>query len=234
MDPAPPYSAQAPDQTTPTLLGLPPHLLQRILAQVPLPTLLHALLLVDRRCHQLARARLRALVLPVWLSKISPTSSSDPFGGPTLSDSKGPPRWQVRSREMAVLDLFVVAVVQETVNVEESELLLPATSHAIELDLFQFLQPRARTEDLAIALLAEDPVPHIDPHDITVTLASKGRRGSLLLPFRSSSGGRNTVAKVVAEARVEEGDPLERLARRLVQGLRTVPLRRTQGVYERI
>ena len=144
---------------------------------------------------------------------------------------------------MKVLDLFVVACVQESQYAEESELL--SVSEAVETDIFGFMQPRARVEDLIILALSHRPIYinnttktegelKIEGEDIIVNLTSRNRTGALLLPFRSQSGGGNTVVhKVVVEETIDEGESLEILAGRLVAALRGVRLGKSGNAYLR-
>lgn len=184
--------------------------------------------------------RLRSTLAPIYLSKIRNHNSSDPFAqiDPTRTQD-----WNHRSREMRILDLFIVACVQESRYEEESELLL-LPSEAVEADLFGFMQPRARVEDLIIAALAERPIQidaiaksateeRIEGEDVVVNLTSRNRRGGLSLPFRSQAGANAVVHKLVVEESIDEGESLEVLARRLVAALRLVRLGKSGNAYVR-
>ena len=243
--PPPPYDQSTSSQhlVKPNLVSLPPILLLHISSLLSPPDLLYSFALLNKHLRTFAINRLRSTFISVYLSKIRNDNSSDPFAA-TRIDTSRTEEWNRRSREMKVLDLFVVACVQESRYEEESELLM-LPSEAVDTDLFGFWQPRARVEDLIIASLAERPI-HIDSatksameqriegEDVVVNLTSRNRKGALLLPFKSAGGGKAVVHKVVVEATIDEGESLQVLARRLVMALREVRLTRNGNAYAHV
>lgn len=159
---------------------------------------------------------------------------------------------------MVVLDLWAGSVALEQLRSSESILLQQSEgdSSAVQ-DLFDFLQPKARVEDLVVEWGREDGVVYLEGDagrlstetggkgggtilgtDLSVQLGRAGAK--LLLPFKSSvgaSGGVRTVEKAVVEVVRGEGETLEVVADRLVKGLKDVRVWREEsqgkGWYER-
>lgn len=236
--PPPPYTPAPPQRNAkPSLVALPPHLLLTVSSLLSAPDLLYSFALLSKSLRTYAITHVRSTLLPIYSSKLRNHNSSNPF----LATSTTTQHWNARSREMKVLDLFIVACVQESQYAEESELL--SVSEAVETDIFGFMQPRARVEDLIILTLSERPIyidtttktgteSQIEGEDIIVNLSSRNRKGALLLPFRSQAGGGNAVVhKVVVEETIDEGDSLEILASRLVAALRMVRLGKSGNAY---
>ncbi|GAA5959651.1 hypothetical protein JCM21900_002147 [Sporobolomyces salmonicolor] len=191
-----------------------------------------------------------------------------------------PPAWErrrvdplrvVRTREEAVLDTYVAGLARVALRREESSLLVPAADECehedgtgpgpasdptLERDVFAFLQPKARCEDLVIdrgradgvvvdagvvegrstgprsssgrGRIGGGPVEAVVRAD-DVRVELKPRSARLLLPLRSSRSTTGTVVwKGVAQVQRGEADGLEETAAALSAELRWVRLRRRE------
>ncbi|GAA5935870.1 hypothetical protein JCM3775_007351 [Rhodotorula graminis] len=280
-DAPPAYQATPhPARTPPKLDALPSHLLLRILAHLSLPDLVLALRPASRALYVHAMSLARMQGLPLWHDEVraaaaqraqggAPLGSSDPLGAalqdpgadaapspayttaatatPTSSSSP----LSTRSRELAVLDLFLVALSTSLARLGASSLLFTSEDDALRLvpgekraDLWNLLQPRARCEDLLAASLAaaaaaragagrggqgagRDAAGAVRGEDVRVEL--RAREARVLLPFRSG-GGRETWKGVASVAR-DSSEPVEALVERLSYELeRAAVQRRTDGL----
>ncbi|GAA5999748.1 hypothetical protein JCM10207_005890 [Rhodosporidiobolus poonsookiae] len=283
------------------LESLPTHLLLTILRHLPLHDLAFALKPSSRTLNLAAVAVAREWALPLWLSEVeaaarargaphtassSPLSEASAFdaGGDTLptyttpqppAQAQPPGPLSPRSRELAILDLFVVSLARTSRLLAMSSLFSAendssalSASWATQLggggvrdDLFGLLQPRARTEDLAIAegrrqgLVERDAAGRNGPGQpggvpadprcvvraLDVRIELKPRTAAFLLPFPSSSGrvGSAVWKPVVEVSRRPAADSPETVARWLIDELVWVRLRRRDdgrggAVYERV
>ncbi|GAA5862957.1 hypothetical protein JCM8547_003633 [Rhodosporidiobolus lusitaniae] len=195
LGPPPSYSTTVPSQpshasSSSLLESLPTHLLLSILSLVPLPTLIFGVKPTSRTLYLLVCSLAREWALPLWEDEVRRAAASrgqalstDPLGvgglagGSTgdvlpLYDSHSArtavDRLPTRSRELAVLDSFVVALARSSALLEASSLFSASNdssalsavwaggagggeSSSPRSDLFGLMQPRARMEDLVIA-----------------------------------------------------------------------------------
>ncbi|GAA5896735.1 hypothetical protein JCM8208_007071 [Rhodotorula glutinis] len=257
-------------RTSPKLDALPSHLLLRILAHLALPDLVLALRPASRTLYTHAMSLARMQGLPLWHDEVraahaaraqggggAPLGSTDPLGAAlegaqgdataspayiaaAPSSTSSPSPVMARSRELAVLDLFLVALSTSLARLGASSLLFTSEDDALRLvpgekraDLWNLLQPRARCEDLVAASLAaaararaaagrRDAAGAVRGEDVRVEL--KAREARVLLPFRSF-GGRETWKAVASVAR-DSRDTLEAVAERLSYELQRVAVER--------
>lgn len=270
-EPPPAYSAPPPAECTPPRLELlPRRILLQVLSHLSLPDLVCSVRPTCRRLYLPSMALARMQALPLWMDEVRSAArvgggappSTDPLSrnrqldslaGHCTSpyDTSSPPGTadgllSSRTRECAVLDLFVVALSHSVLRLGASSLLFTSEDDALRLlpsekrtDLWGLLQPRARVEDLLAARLRADHQWKGDPRlgagarcvrgeDVRVEL--KARVARVLLPFRSAAGRTETWRGVVSAAR-SPGESLEVLAERLAGELqRAAVLRRTDGV----
>lgn len=222
----------------PSLLTLPDHLLLAILSHLSLPHLVFTVRPTCTRLSLFASHLLRRQLFPIYSSKLRPGYSTD---AASLSSTSTP------NRETRVLDQFIAACAYEARQAEESSLLLlPSASTSAERDLFEFLQPRARVEDLLLKYAKQDKIVYgggvweqkgggtIQEDDVTVQLGT--RTANVLLPFKSVGGesrGISTVPRSVMEvSREGVAERLEQTAEKLVAGLATVRVWREEGLGE--
>lgn len=98
---------------------------------------------------------LRSTYLPAYMSLVRQPYTSDPFpltaptSSSTISSSQLTAPLNSMQRETAVLDLYLSVKVREDVWADDSELHLEREESF--KDLFDLMQPRARTEDLVRA-----------------------------------------------------------------------------------
>jgi hypothetical protein len=258
LPPPPAYSclSHSPTSSSPAssltgLLTLPQHLLLSILSHLPLPSLVFSLRATCRTLHLLATSLTRQQVVTSFHQQVQQRGHTTAAGSLwDVSQATGGNVLQSRSRETAVLDLWASTLALAQLRNSESTLLQQAEGDSSAgQDLFDFLQPKARVEDLVIEWGREDQVIYLEGGgagegggtvlgtDVTVQL---GRRSAkLLLPFRSSvgAGGRvRTVERAVVEVGRAERDSLEVVADRLVKGLKVVRVWREEkegkGWYE--
>ena len=170
---------------------------------------------------------------------------------------------QHRTRETAVLDLYIATSALEQLRGSESTLLLPEgedeAGRPVQ-DIFDFLQPRARVEDLVMKYGMVDKILYSDElstepdrpaamegggtikaTDISVHLSP--REAKLFLPFLSSNGSSadsrqvRTVTRSVVELSRVDKERLEVTADNLVRALQNVRVWREErdgrGWYER-
>ncbi|GAA5920513.1 hypothetical protein JCM1841_003456 [Sporobolomyces salmonicolor] len=206
------------------------------------------------------------------------TGGEPSYERPAAACAGAPPAWErrradplrvVRTREEAVLDTYVAGLARVALRSEESSLLVPAadaceheygtgpaSDPTLERDVFAFLQPKARCEDLVIDRGRTDRVvvdagvvegratgPRSSsgcgrigggPVEAVVRAANvrvelKPRSARLLLPLRSSRSTTGTVVwKGVAQVQRGEADGLEETAAALSAELRGVRLRRRE------
>ncbi|ORY84161.1 hypothetical protein BCR35DRAFT_62406 [Leucosporidium creatinivorum] len=267
LPPPPAYSASRPTPSSPSLpglLSLPQHLLLSILSHLPLASLCFSLRLTCRPLHLIATSLLRQQLLPSWHTRVKQRGNTTAAGGlwEYQDTSEAAPNvLGGRSRETIVLDHFIASIAMEALRSSESTLLQLADSSANQ-DLFEFMQPKARVEDLVVQWGREDGVVFLAGDsgrgnakagagaggggtilgsDITVQLGPK--QAKLFLPFKSSVGGGGsgsgvrTVEKCVVEVQRNEGETLEVVADQLVRGLKEVRVWREEkegkGWYER-
>lgn len=136
-------------RTIPSLITLPDHIHLQILSYVSLPTLTYSYRLVNKRCRIFATHLLRRILLSSWEKRVASHArgrgSTDPLGL-LLSLEQGE-----ETRESAILDLYTTSISKQLSLLAESSLhLFPEASESADRDLFDFLQPRARLEDLVI------------------------------------------------------------------------------------
>ncbi|KAI0270388.1 hypothetical protein BC834DRAFT_861096 [Gloeopeniophorella convolvens] len=209
----PPFSAP---RARPSLATFPPHLLlhivHRTFPQAPdkdygklerqrktLYWLSTSLRLVNRAFYIACMHVLRSTYLPSYTSLIRSPYTSDPF--PLTSDAPVDTCTpSARSRETAVLDLFIALKVRDDVWADDTELHL-GQPEAFR-DLFDLSQPRARLEDLLRARLDGDL------RGYSVTFAP--RRVGVIGPSR----------RTVAEVERTRDEALEVAAKRLARRLR--------------
>ncbi|EKM52857.1 uncharacterized protein PHACADRAFT_261513 [Phanerochaete carnosa HHB-10118-sp] len=137
---------------------------------------------------------LRSTYLQAYASLVHPPYSSDPFPLQSPSPSTIPKpansHIQIRSlqRETQVLDLFITLKVREDVWLDESELHLERDESF--RDLFDLMQPRARTEDLVRGYGLREGVISTDADGTiaqTVNSASSSRTKQRTVPFNTLS-----------------------------------------------
>ncbi|KAI0255622.1 hypothetical protein BJV78DRAFT_1083404, partial [Lactifluus subvellereus] len=212
----PPFSTAS--RSLATLSDLPSHLLLHIVhrsfPQAPdksynklerqrktLHWLTTSLRLVNRTFYVACMHVLRSTYLPAYASLIRPPYTSDPFplAHAPSSDACTPLN---RSRETAVLDLFIALKVRDDVWADETELHL-GQPEAFR-DLFDLMQPRARLEDLLCAYLTPA---RVDLTAYSVTFAS--RRVGVVGPSR----------RTIVEVERTRDESLEAAAKRLARKL---------------
>lgn len=267
---APPAYQATPQatRTPPKLDALPSHLLLRILAHLALPDLVLALRPASRTLYVHAMSLARMQALPLWHGELraaavarggggaplgSGPPSTDPLGAaaaaptytaPTPTSAHPSSPLTARTRELAVLDQFLVALSSSLARLGASALLFTSEDDALRLvpgekraDLWNLLQPRARCEDLLAASLAaarassaaaggavgRDEAGAVRGEDVRVEL--KAREARALLPFRSAAGGRETWKGVASVAR-DSREPLEAVAERLSYELQRAAVQR--------
>ncbi|KAH9003752.1 hypothetical protein EDB86DRAFT_2798704 [Lactarius hatsudake] len=162
-----------------------------------------SLRLVNRTFYIACMHVLRSTFLPSYASLIRPPYTSDPF---PLSATPSAPSTSAglhRSRETAVLDLFIALKVLDDVWADETELHL-GQPEAFR-DLFDLMQPRARLEDLLHAYLAPA---RIDLSPYCVTFAP--RRVGLVGPSH----------RTIVEVERAKDESLEVAAKRLGRRLK--------------
>lgn len=246
--------------------SLEPHLVHNINSRLPLYDLLVSTRLVNRLLYTFAMERLRREVRGAWEQQIglkpfsestaaysippplppaydalsSSSSSSaikprrDPLAPPPDQEEEGH-----NTRELAVLDLFLAVTIIQSQLREESDLYGCLRDEDVVRDLFEFMRPKARLEDLVIAALsksARSSSPKewiaIEPKDVTIALTVSRMKASVSLPFQSASGV-GGVKKTVVECETGKGSSLEALAEMCATELRTVSVRkRRNGFYE--
>jgi len=260
---APPAYQATPQatRTPPKLDALPSHLLLRILAHLALPDLVLALRPASRTLYVHAMSLARMQALPLWHDEMRAAAAARGGGGAPLGSgppSTDPPTYTAppptsahpsspltaRTRELAVLDQFLVALSSSLARLGASALLFTSEDDALRLvpgekraDLWNLLQPRARCEDLLAASLAaarassaaaggavgRDEAGAVRGEDVRVEL--KAREARALLPFRSAAGGRETWKGVASVAR-DSREPLEAVAERLSYELQRAAVQR--------
>lgn len=222
-----------------SLSTLPDHLILQVLSYLDLPTLAFKLRRVSRKLWLFSSVLLRRAVLPTWRSKLRPGYTSDVTSTSSSSSSdfnleRTTNVLASRTREQAVLDLFVSACALRALHSSESSLLVSAQSSA-STDVFDFLQPRARVEDLVMQWGIDDGVLYsasaremdgrgtrgggtIQSEDVAVQLSSKVAK--VLLPMQSSNERGRVVPRVVLEVAKESDETLEVTAERIVRALK--------------
>ena len=202
---------------------LPLDMLLRILDLVPLADVHLGVRPSCRTLRAAALANLRERTLAAFTSRTH--FSSDPLARKTCCASSTADTKP--SRECEALDLFIAACALEARRELESELLL-LPSEECARDLFEFMQPRMRTEDLvAHELLTATARNELLARDLTVELSR--RAATVTLPFLSSSGARLVRKQVVETPRESVSEPLERIAGRLARLLKAAPLVRRKS-----
>lgn len=261
IPPPPAYSAavsHAPSsRCKPTLLDLPDHLILQILSYLDLPTLVFTARTTCRKLWLYTCSLTRQLVWPAWRRHVQPGNTTD--AASWYGDTSIPPDLTQRtrniladrSREQAVLDLFVSASALHSLRTSESQLLIESLEQSrASQDIFGHLQPRARVEDLVIAWGIDDKILFssnrpggggtIQAEDLSVQLMSKTAK--VMLPMASSNEQSRIVQRVVLEVPKENQETLEITAERVVRALRQLRVWReetvgkdgvSRGYYER-
>lgn len=249
---------QAPPPYTPTrtslssssssrLLALPQHLLLAIVTHLDLPTIIFSLRMTCRPLYNICMADARQRLLPSWTARVRQRGYTTAAGREDGSEAAGGgvSVLKYRSRETAVLDLFIASSALSILRGNESILLLPEDGDEAGLAVQDVLlmQPRAKLEDSVIQYSKADKVAYsasvgsgegsinegggtILTNDITVQLSA--REAKLMLPFLSSSGGLadsgqvRTVMRPVVEVARADRERLEVTADNLVRGLKDV------------
>lgn len=254
-----PYQARA---TSSRLARLPDPLLQRIVRQVSFSDLLFSLRRADKLCYESSMEWLREAFHESWMQELfargSARQGSDSSGVYTMiggtypaAPSSAPAGIRINrenTRELAVLDLYISACVVKFQLSQLSDLYLLADDDLAK-DIFEYMRPKARLEDLTIARLYRSPIatptpasgekghlvvqPSIDPRDIGVTLSRSRLKISVQLPFRSASGGSSIVRKSVVDVELAARCRLEQIAQVLVEDIEALSLRKRGDVYER-
>jgi hypothetical protein len=249
LAPPPAYLPRTATKHLPTLVTLPDHLLLSILACLTLPDLAFNVRATTRKLYLFATHLLRRQLLPVWESKVHPGYTTDAGGlfrfnsYSVPSSPNDPSPLSLRSRETVIFDLFISACAYEANKSFESSLnLLPSASHSASHDLFEFLQPRARIEDLVIRFGRQDKLIYAEgdsgvsrgggggtilSEDVSVQLTP--RSGRVMLPFASSNVKGAVVLKAVVEVKRDAGERLETTAEKIVDGLAGVRVWREEG-----
>ncbi|TDL15384.1 hypothetical protein BD410DRAFT_845230 [Rickenella mellea] len=156
--------------------------------------------LVNRGFYLASMHILRSTFLPAYTRHIKSPYSTDPF---PHTSSHRPNSILSLQRETAVLDLFLLLTLRESVCTDDSLLHLSADadspSSASFRDLFSFMQPRARLEDLVRdfgigAGLVYTPASSSSksPSSSNATSSSSSSTSSLSPPY-SSSPSRSTL-----------------------------------------
>lgn len=244
--PQPPPFPVASRPPPPTLDKLPPHILLQIIHQLfpqtsdankgkverqreTLYYLSSSLRLVNRVFYIVSMHVLRSTYLPAYNSLIRRPYSSDPFPH-TLPSSCEPTASILTSqhvhRETKVLDLFIALKVRQDVYMDDTELHLENTESL--RDLFNFMQPKSRLEDLICQQGAEKGVisgsEKVEPQRKVVSsqpppvpysaLSVSFSTGKVSLFFTTRTG-----KKPVAVVNWKGEERLEDVAKRLVSGL---------------
>ncbi|KAH9970269.1 hypothetical protein BJV74DRAFT_784473 [Russula compacta] len=173
-----------------------------------------SLRLVNHTFYTACMHVLRSTYLPSYASLVRHPYTSDPFPlsqTPSSSPSSCDPCTPLnRSRETAVLDLFIALKVHDDLWADESALHL-GQPEAFR-DLFDLMQPRARLEDLLCAYLAPT---HLDFTAYGITFAP--RRVGIVGPSR----------RTIVEVERTKDEKLEVAAKRLARELKEyLPARR--------
>ncbi|SCV72296.1 BQ2448_4990 [Microbotryum intermedium] len=223
----------------PSLLSLPEPIMLLIISHCPVSSIAFGLRATCQKLWTFSLSILRSVYLPLYSSLIQAPNTSSPLSPPS-------------SRGCKVLDLFILGRSWVANEQSASELLLssrtewsPDESQAgLERDIFNFLQPKARTEDLVIQILStskgsEGNTSRLDPnlhHDLKLVLTRS--QATLTLPWQSSNleTKKKAVDKAILQVPRREGELLERLARRIVTELKSgrVNVRKdcTKGWYD--
>ncbi|GAA5910437.1 hypothetical protein JCM6882_007356 [Rhodosporidiobolus microsporus] len=276
---APPSYAAArrPSHSLSRLERLPPHLLHLILHHLPLPALVFGLKPASRTLHLHALAVAREWALPLWRAEVERVGgTTDPLGEaegysqasqemhdlPAYSTSavqpSAPPALPARSRELAILDLFLVSLARSSALLAASSLFgasndssaLSASwgtdESSVRGDLFGLLQPRARGEDLVVRYGRERGVVELLPgaegggggawekrrvgfgEIAAVDIRLELKTRQAALLLPFRSANGRVVWKTVVETPRRAQDGMECVARWLVDGLERVPLRRRE------
>lgn len=166
---------------------------------------------VDKAFYIACMHVLRSSYLPAYSQNVRAPYSSDPFPA-----SRGGSEHQ---RETAVLDKWMLLKVRDDVLADESELHLDLDGTR---DVFDMLQPRARTEDLVRTLGVRERV---------VTLDSSGKPENGVYPFSALSvvfeprrialvlATKGGWRRTVAEVQRTRDETLESSARKIVTQL---------------
>ncbi|KZT55362.1 hypothetical protein CALCODRAFT_484826 [Calocera cornea HHB12733] len=235
--PPPPFSTL---RHKTTINDLPQHVLLQIIYTIVDPDLPEeeyrwglywlavSLRLVSSNWYTACMHVLRSAYLPAYVSHIRPPYSANPYPlsspasvyAAAYSSTAGPSTPSLAEdaqRETAVLDMFIAFQVRQNVLRDESELHLEAGHEGVK-DLFELMQPRARTEDLVRKYALRAGVISVG------TTYSSGDR----IPFRQLSvsfsqrkvglvrtlGGRKR--QVLVEIGRDRMETLESVAKRLV------------------
>jgi len=221
--------------TAPTLITLQAHLILKIVyAAFPrsmdyekhrlvLYWLATSLRATSRALYTACMHVLRSSYLPSYTQNVRPPYTSDPFpltSSYPISLTYNSPM-QTLQRETEVLDLYLLVKVREDVRTDESELHLDLDSFR---DMFDMLQPKARTEDLVrqyglqadvITLSPQQPGSSAIPFS-QISISFSTRKVGLVLNQR---GGRK---RTLVEVSRDRDEKLESTARKLIKELERV------------
>lgn len=158
---------------------------------------------------------LRSSYLPAYTQNVRPPYSSDPF--PTSGSDSA---YATEQRETAVLDKWMLLKVRDDVLADDSELHLDLDP---QRDVFDMMQPRARTEDIIRQLGLRERV---------VTLDNTARMETGVYPFAALSvvfeprrivlvlATKGGWRKPLAEVQRTRDESLESSARKIVSELK--------------
>ncbi|KAG8926472.1 hypothetical protein FRC02_008871 [Tulasnella sp. 418] len=232
----PPFESAAFTQSSPaTFQSLPQHVLLQIIASIIssartpaqhtrlLHWLAHSLRLVSRSLYIACMHHLRSAYLQVYVSCVKPPYTSDPFPmNPPEASIEDYTSLRSIQRETAVLDLFLVMKCLDDLRADSTELHLELDSFK---DIFDLMQPKARTEDLVRYYGQKARLVTINP---PLNQASTSLQGGLRAPipfslmsvtFSPRKVGLMVARRTVVEVRREPKETLESVAKRIVQEL---------------
>jgi len=161
---------------------------------------------------------LRSSYLPLYIREVLPPFSSDPFPSshPSLSSyglstTNDTPIVSTQ-REALILDRFILLRVRDDVLADESDLYLDYNDEQYR-DLFNFMQPRARTEDLVNKYGTRAGLISAKRASFSELSVSWGNRKVGLICQDRSLGRR----RLLVEVPRDRNDRLEDIAMRLVK-----------------
>lgn len=228
-EPPPAYSALP--SHSPTLSTLPSHVLLAIVSNLNIEDLHSSVRLTSRQFYIVSTYVLKQRLLPSWYANLRDPHrwGSDPEGldAPSPAATAATSVFRFRTNECSVFDLFVSACALDAANASASSLLpKPSCTPSATLDLFAFLQPKARLADLIVTYGSRTNLVSPTDRDRTGTSSEAAivrgedievRVGQwkveVLLPRLSPSG---RVHRVVCEVEREKGEAGEALVARCV------------------
>ncbi|KAH8101208.1 hypothetical protein BXZ70DRAFT_988159 [Cristinia sonorae] len=247
VSPPPPFQSYSTTRYAPTLTGIPPYILLRIVYETfsrhasiekqrkTLYWLNVSLRLVSKATYIACMHVLRSTYLPAYTALIRPPYTSDPFPHSSSSTppalSPYPSDWPVLSlqRETRVLDLFIALKVREDVWLDDTEFHLERDESF--RDLFDLMQPKSRVEDLVRVYGVKEGVVDASPEPTIMVKKSGNRQELTPLPFSSLSVSfsprrvgivllTRERKKTIVEVDRTRDERLEIAAKKLVQELR--------------